>query len=158
MFSKKYLVKAEVGPKPVKKNYYNLIGTDIGYGLGSSGIDGNLIGADRSPLGNVNFNDYREPRVYNYTTVEDLDRVAYGNEFAERSLAENTLRKIVTGVAASTGLQTKEVTSRMNMQTYDGTNDPRTKKADTTVRDLGKVEGSDPGSSKDIDFLGNVED
>lgn len=139
---------------------------------------------DRSELGNVNNNDYRDyVRNDASTVVDDYYKTTIVNNFALNSVVnknkqltemDDALRKIVVGISASTGIPVKGVTSALNLGFIDPILNERDL-ATPVVKSIGNVNNSRVidentmeyiGEAYDkpevktefIDFLGNVND
>lgn len=136
---------------------------------------------DKSVLGNVNNNDYRDyVRHDSSVAVDDHYKTTIVNNFALNSVVnknkeltdmDDALRRLVVGISASTGVPVKGVTDALNI----GFIDPILNEKDLAapvVRNIGNVNNSkvvdvdtmeyigtvEPGDKKIkyIDFLGNV--
>ena len=139
---------------------------------------------DRSELGNVNNNDYREYiRHDSSVVVDDYYKSTIVNDFAMGSVAaknkeltamDDALRKIVVGISASTGLPVRGVTDALNIQFIDPIlnqkdldtpiikklgNVNNSKVIDTdTMEYIGTVDEEDKDKKKEVKDLGNVND
>lgn len=139
---------------------------------------------DRSELGNVNNNDYREYiRHDSAVAVDDYYKTTIVNDFAMGSVAaknkeltamDDALRKIVVGISASTGIPVKGVTDALNIQfidpilTQQDLDTPVIKKIGNvnnskvvdidTMEYIGTVDGEDKEEEKEAKDLGNVND
>ena len=121
---------------------------------------------DRSVLGNVNNNDYRDYiRRDSSVAVDDHFKTTIVNNFAMNSLAnknkeltemDDALRRIVVGISASTGIPTSKVTDVLNI----GFIDPilnESDKAAAVVKDLGNVTNSKIINTDTTEYIGVVE-
>lgn len=137
---------------------------------------------DRSVLGNVNNNDYRDYiRKDSSVAVDDHYKTTIVNNFAMNSLSnknkeltemDDALRRIVVGISASTGIPTSQVTDVLNIGFIDpilngsdkaaavvkelgNTTNSKIINTDTTEY-IGVVEGETNNSQDVVDDLGNV--
>ena len=121
---------------------------------------------DRSVLGNVNNNDYRDYiRRDSSVAVDDHFKTTIVNNFAMNSLAnknkeltemDDALRRIVVGISASTGIPTSKVTDVLNI----GFIDPilnESDKAAAVVKNLGNVTNSKIINTDTTEYIGVVE-
>lgn len=121
---------------------------------------------DRSVLGNVNNNDYRDYiRRDSSVAVDDHFKTTIVNNFAMNSLVnknkeltemDDALRRIVVGISASTGIPTSKVTDVLNI----GFIDPilnESDKAAAVVKDLGNVTNSKIINTDTTEYIGVVE-
>lgn len=140
---------------------------------------------DRSELGNVNNNDYRDyvrrdssvavDDYYKSTMVDSFALNSVVNKNKELTYLDDALRKIVVGIAASTGIPTLGVTDALNIQFIDPILNQKdldvpvvTKIGNvnnseildvTTTKFIGRmIEKQDNEDLEFIDFLGNVND
>jgi hypothetical protein len=119
---------------------------------------------DKSVLGNVNNNDYRDyirrdssvavDDHYKTTIVNDFANNSVVNKNAELTMLDDALRRIVVGVSASTGLPVQGVPDALNI----GFIDPiiNEKEPQGVLRDIGKLDSENKRNPEFIDFLGNV--
>lgn len=119
---------------------------------------------DKSVLGNVNNNDYRDyvrrdssvavDDHYKTTIVNDFANNSVVNKNQELTMLDDALRRIVVGVSASTGLPVQGVPDALNI----GFIDPiiNEKEPPVVLRDIGTVDSEDKRNPEFIDFLGNV--
>ena len=138
---------------------------------------------DKSVLGNVNNNDYRDYiRHDSSVAVDDHFKTTIVNNFALNSVVnkneeltamDDALRRIVVGISASTGVPVKGVTDALNIGFIDPILNERDL-ATPVVQKIGNVnnskvidvntmeyigEANNKSSEKEfIDFLGNVND
>ena len=137
---------------------------------------------DRSVLGNVNNNDYRDYiRKDSSVAVDDHYKTTIVNNFAMNSLSnknkeltemDDALRRIVVGISASTGIPTSQVTDVLNIGFIDpilngsdkaaavvkelgNTTNSKIINTDTTEY-IGVIEGETNNSQDVVDDLGNV--
>lgn len=121
---------------------------------------------DRSVLGNVNNNDYRDYiRRDSSVAVDDHFKTTIVNNFAMNSLVnknkeltemDDALRRIVVGISASTGIPTSKVTDVLNI----GFIDPilnESDKATAVVKELGNVNNSKIINTDTTEYIGAVE-
>ena len=121
---------------------------------------------DRSVLGNVNNNDYRDYiRRDSSVAVDDHFKTTIVNNFAMNSLVnknkeltemDDALRRIVVGISASTGIPTSKVTDVLNI----GFIDPILNESDKTaavVKELGNVNNSKIINTDTTEYIGVVE-
>ena len=121
---------------------------------------------DRSVLGNVNNNDYRDYiRGDASVAVDDHFKTTIVNTFAMNSLVNNTnelpdmddaLRRIVVGISASTGIPTSKVTDALNIGFIDPILNERDKTA-PFVKDLGNETNSKIINKDTTEYIGVVE-
>ena len=120
---------------------------------------------DKSELGNVNNNDYRDYiRNDSYVAVDDHYKTTIVNDFALGSLGQknkeltamdDALRKIVIGISASTGIPVKGVTDALNIQFIDPIiNDKDMEKL--LLKEIGNVNNSRVVNEKTMEYLGEV--
>lgn len=120
---------------------------------------------DRSELGNVNNNDYRDYiRHDSYVAVDDHYKTTIVNDFALGSLGQknkeltamdDALRKIVVGISASTGIPVKGVTDALNIKFID----PIINEKDMellALKKIGNVNNSTILNEKTTEYLGEV--
>lgn len=128
-------VKEEYDKNEFKEEKLNVIGNPIINNKKSTSV-GSITGEnvddrnfrrwfDKSELGNVNNNDYRDYiRHDSSVAVDDHYKTTIVNNFALGSVAQknkeltemdDALRKIVTGIAASTGIPTEGVVDALNI-------------------------------------------
>lgn len=130
------------------------------------GPDGNFRRwYDRSELGNVNNNDYREYIRHDaYVAVDDHYKTSIVNNFALNSVSstnkrmtetEDALRRIIIGISASTGLPVGKVTDALNVGYL---NSVLTEKdlATPIVRNIGNVNNSRIIDTKTTEYIGTV--
>ena len=121
---------------------------------------------DKSELGNVNNNDYREyVRRDSAVAVDDHFKTTIVNNFAMNSVGnknkeltemDDALRKIVVGISASTGIPVKGVTDALNIQFIDPILNQ--KDLDTpVVKEIGNVNNSRVVDTKTMEYIGVVE-
>lgn len=121
---------------------------------------------DRSVLGNVNNNDYRDYiRRDSSVAVDDHFKTTIVNTFAMNSLVnknkeltemDDALRRIVVGISASTGIPTSKVTDALNIGFIDPILNERDKAA-PVVKDLGNVTNSKIINTDTTEYIGVVE-
>ena len=121
---------------------------------------------DRSVLGNVNNNDYRDYiRRDSSVAVDDHFKTTIVNNFAMNSLVnknkeltemDDALRRIVVGISASTGIPTSKVTDALNIGFIDPILNERDKAA-PVVKDLGNVTNSTIINTDTTEYIGIVE-
>lgn len=122
---------------------------------------------DKSELGNVNNNDYREYiRHDSSVAVDDHFKTTIVNNFALNSVVnknqeltamDDALRKIVTGISASTGIPVKGVTDALNI----GFIDPILNEKDLAspvVQKIGNVNNSKVIDEKTMEYIGEAYD
>ena len=120
---------------------------------------------DKSELGNVNNNDYRDYiRHDSAVAVDDYYKTTIVNDFALGSVGQknkqltemdDALRRIVLGISASTGIPVKGVTDALNIQFID----PIINEKDLTVpiiKNLGNVTNSKIVDEKTTEYVGTV--
>lgn len=153
--------------EPFHKDAYSRL-TDVGNNEfdTSGGLDGNFRRwFDKSLLGNVNNNDYREYiRRDASVAVDDHYKTTIVNDFALGSVAEknkeltrmnDALRRLVTGVAASTGVPTEGVADALNI----GFIKPilnETDKAAPVAKNLGNVTNSKIIDTETTEYIGTT--
>ena len=121
---------------------------------------------DRSVLGNVNNNDYKDYiRKDSSVAVDDHYKTTIVNNFAMNSLSnknkeltemDDALRRIVVGISASTGIPTSQVTDVLNI----GFIDPilnGSDKAAAVVKELGNTTNSKIINTDTTEYIGVVE-
>ena len=121
---------------------------------------------DRSVLGNVNNNDYRDYiRKDSSVAVDDHYKTTIVNNFAMNSLVnknkeltemDDALRRIVVGISASTGIPTSQVTDVLNI----GFIDPilnGSDKAAAVVKELGNTTNSKIINTDTTEYIGVIE-
>ena len=121
---------------------------------------------DRSVLGNVNNNDYRDYiRRDSSVAVDDHFKTTIVNNFAMNSLSnknkeltemDDALRRIVVGISASTGIPTSKVTDVLNIGFIDHILN-ESDKAAAVVKDLGNVTNSKIINTDTTEYIGVVE-
>ena len=121
---------------------------------------------DRSVLGNVNNNDYRDYiRRDSSVAVDDHFKTTIVNTFAMNSLVnknkeltemDDALRRIVVGISASTGIPTSKVTDALNIGFIDPILNERDKAA-PVVKGLGNVTNSTIINTDTTEYIGVVE-
>jgi len=122
---------------------------------------------DKSELGNVNNNDYREYiRHDSSVAVDDHFKTTIVNNFALNSVVnknqeltamDDALRRIVTGISASTGIPVKGVTDALNI----GFIDPILNEKDLAapvVQKIGNVNNSRVIDEKTMEYIGEAMD
>ena len=120
---------------------------------------------DRSILGNVNNNDYRDYiRRDSFVAVDDHFKTTIVNNFALGSVSnknkeltelDDALRRIVLGISASTGIPVKGVTDSLNI----GFIDPILNEKDLAtpvIKDLGNVTNSRVVTKDTMEYMGEV--
>lgn len=121
---------------------------------------------DKSELGNVSNNDYREYiRHDSAVAVDDYYKSTIVNDFAMGSVAaknreltamDDALRKIVVGISASTGIPVKGVTDALNIKFIDPILNQ--KDLDTPIiKKLGNVNNSKVVDTNTMEFIGTVD-
>ena len=118
---------------------------------------------DNSPVGNVNNNDYRDyVRRDSSVAVDDYYKSEMVNDFALNSLVDknkqltemdDTLRRIVVGISASTGIPVKGVTDALNI----GFIDPILNRQDLDTpiaKNLGNVNNSKIINTQTTEYIG----
>ena len=121
---------------------------------------------DKSELGNVNNNDYREyVRNDSAVAVDDYYKTTIVNNFALGSVAQknkqltemdDALRRIVVGISASTGIPVKGVTDALNIQFIDPILNEKDL-ATPIVKNLGNVTNSRVVDEKTMEYVGKVQ-
>jgi len=131
------------------------------------GIDGNFRRwFDKSVLGNVNNNDYRDYiRRDASVAVDDHYKTTVVNNFAlgsvsqknqELTAMDDALRKIVTGISASTGIPPKKAADALNIgNIYGYLNDKE--KATVVTKNLGNAMNSKVVDIDTMEYIGKVE-
>jgi hypothetical protein len=122
---------------------------------------------DKSVLGNVNNNDYRDYiRHDSSVVVDDYYKTSIVNNFAlgsvaqknqELTMMDDALRRIVTGISASTGIPAKGVVDALDL----GFINPILNEADKSaavVKDLGNANNSKIINTETTEYLGTVVD
>ena len=120
---------------------------------------------DKSELGNVNNNDYRDyirhdssvavDEYYKTTIVNNFALNSVVNKNKELTAMDDALRRIVVGISASTGIPTEGVADTLNVRNiipYLTEQD----KAVAVVKDLGTVIGEEKPGPEIVKDLGNV--
>lgn len=120
---------------------------------------------DRSTLGNVNNNDYRDYiRHDSSVAVDDHYKTTIVNNFAlnsvvdknkELTVMDDALRRIIIGISASTGVPTEGVADALNVRNiipYLTEQD----KAVAVVKDLGNMTNSKIIDTKTTEYIGTV--
>ena len=120
---------------------------------------------DKSELGNVNNNDYRDYiRHDSAVAVDDYFKSTIVNNFANNSVGmknkeltamDDALRKIVVGISASTGIPVKGVTDALNIKFIDPILNERDLAA-PVVKDLGNAYNSTIVDAKTTEYIGTV--
>ena len=165
---RRYLLNQDV--KNIKpKKVTTTIGTsdDTFSGFADAGVDdGNFRRwFDKSPLGNVNNNDYRDYiRHDSNVAVDDHYKTTIVNNFAMNSVVDkdkqltamdDALRRIVTGISASTGIPVAGVTDALNIKFIDPIINEKDKAA-PVVKDLGNVTNSKVVDTETMEYIGKV--
>lgn len=133
-----------------------------------SGPDGNFRRwFDRSELGNVNNNDYREYiRHDSAVAVDDHYKTTIVNDFALNSVSQknkeltamdDALRRIVVGISASTGIPIKGVTDALNIKQIDPFINEKDYYEGAISKDLGNVNNSKVVDTNTMEYIGEVE-
>ena len=151
----------------------NRLSTDLGSLVDDSGNkvlneggDGNFRRwFDRSDLGNVNNNDYRDYiRHDSSVAVDDHYKTTVVNNFALGSVAQknkeltamdDALRRIVTGISASTGIPTNGVADALNVGFLKSVFNEQDLAA-PIAKDLGNVTNSKVVSVDTMEYIGKV--
>ena len=118
---------------------------------------------DKSPVGNVNNNDYRDYiRRDSSVAVDDYYKSEMVNDFALNSLVDknkqltemdDALRRIVVGISASTGIPVKGVTDALNIKFIDPILNRQD--LDTPIaKDLGNVNNSKIINTQTTEYIG----
>lgn len=120
---------------------------------------------DRSDLGNINNNDYRDYiRHDSYVAVDDHYKTTVVNNFALGSVAQknkeltamdDALRRIVTGISASTGIPTNGVADALNVGFLKSVFNEQDLAA-PIAKDLGNVTNSKVVSVDTMEYIGKV--
>lgn len=120
---------------------------------------------DRSELGNVNNNDYREYiRHDSAVAVDDHYKTSIVNNFALGSVAQknqeltamdDALRRLVVGISASTGIPVKGVTDALNIQFIDPIINEKDL-ATPVLKNIGNVNNSTIKDEKRTEYVGTV--
>ena len=164
---RRYLLDNKGNEQLVPKNNAPLAGyKDSNNHSNTVGPDGNFRRwFDKSPLGNVNNNDYRDYiRRDSSVSVDDYYKTTIVNNFAINSVVDKNkqlsdmdeaLRKIVVGISASTGIPAKGVADSLNIGFIDPIINGDTSGI-PVVKDLGMVDSFIPKDSNKITDLGNV--
>lgn len=171
---RRYVLDREIsGIQPGEmSNYQELgdLGDDAGWGNKNSatmGPDGNFRRwFDKSVLGNVNNNDYRDYiRHDTSVAVDDHFKTTIVNTFALGSVAQknkeltaldDALRRIVVGISASTGIPTTGVADALNI----GFINPILNEVDKSVpivKRIGNVTNSTILDAHTTDYIGTIE-
>lgn len=120
---------------------------------------------DKSELGNVNNNDYRDyirhdaavvvDDHFKTTIVNDFANNSVGRKNQELTAMNDALRKIVVGISASTGIPVKGVTDALNIKFIDPILNERDLAA-PVVKDLGNANNSTIVDTKTTEYIGTV--
>ena len=120
---------------------------------------------DKSELGNVNNNDYRDYiRHDSYVAVDDHYKTTIVNDFALNSVGQknkeltamdDALRKIVVGISASTGIPVKGVTDALNIKFIDPIINEKDMEG-LALKEIGNVNNSRIVNEKTMEYLGEV--
>jgi hypothetical protein len=120
---------------------------------------------DKSELGNVNNNDYRDyirhdaavavDDHFKTTIVNDFANNSVGRKNQELTAMNDALRKIVVGISASTGIPVKGVTHALNIKFIDPILNERDLAA-PVVKDLGNAYNSKVVDTKTTEYIGTV--
>ena len=120
---------------------------------------------DKSDLGNVNNNDYRDYiRHDSAVAVDDHFKTTIVNDFANNSVGmknkeltamDDALRKIVVGISASTGIPVKGVTDALNIKFIDPILNEKDLAA-PIVKNLGNANNSTIVDAKTTEYIGTV--
>ena len=120
---------------------------------------------DKSELGNVNNNDYRDYiRHDSYVAVDDHYKTTIVNDFALNSVGQknkeltamdDALRKIVIGISASTGIPVKGVTDALNIKFIDPIINEKDMEG-LALKEIGNVNNSRIVNEKTMEYLGEV--
>ena len=152
---RRYLLDNKGNEQLVPKNNAPLAGyKDSNNHSNTVGPDGNFRRwFDKSPLGNVNNNDYRDYiRRDSSVSVDDYYKTTIVNNFAINSVVDKNkqlsdmdeaLRKIVVGISASTGIPAKGVADSLNIGFIDPIINGDTSGI-PVVKDLGMVDSFIP--------------
>jgi hypothetical protein len=121
---------------------------------------------DKSELGNVNNNDYREyirhdsavavDDYYKTTIVNDFALGSVGQKNKQLTAMDDALRRIVVGISASTGIPVKGVTDALNIQFIDPILNEKDL-ATPIVKNLGNVTNSRVVDEKTMEYVGTVQ-
>ena len=166
---RKYLLNQDIEKIKPKTVTTTISSTDDSFsGIIDNGVDGNFRRwFDKSPLGNVNNNDYRDYiRHDSAVAVDDHYKTTIVNNFAMNSVVEknqqltamdDALRRIVTGISASTGIPVPGVTDALNIKFIDPIINEKDKAA-PVVKDLGNVTNSKVVDENTMEYIGQVID
>ena len=120
---------------------------------------------DKSVLGNVNNNDYRDYiRHDSSVTVDDHYKTTIVNNFALGSLSQknkeltemdDALRRIVVGISASTGIPPKRVVDALDLGFIDPILNDKDRSA-AVIKDLGNVNNSKVINTDNMEYVGKV--
>jgi hypothetical protein len=171
---RKYLLNnkadKDITPSVVKNT---IGGVQSGRYTGSWGSSNETVGPDgnfrrwfdKSALGNVNNNDYREYiRRDSSVAVDDHYKTTIVNNFANNSVGyknkeltemDDALRRIVVGISASTGIPTTGVADALNIKYIGSILDEKDKSA-PVVKNLGNVNNSKIIDTETTEYIGNA--
>lgn len=121
---------------------------------------------DKSPLGNVTNNDYRDYiRHDSSVAVDDFYKTSIVNNFAMNSVVnknkeltqmDDALRKIIVGISASTGIPAKGVADALNIgDIYEYIN-KNEMTALPALKEIGNVMNSKVVDVKTMEYIGKV--
>lgn len=120
---------------------------------------------DRSELGNVNNNDYREYiRRDSAVAVDDHYKTTIVNNFAlnsvsnknqELTMMDDALRRIVIGISASTGIPVPGVADALNIKFIDPIINEKNMEL-PGLKEIGNVNTDKPTNEKTTDYVGTV--
>ena len=139
----------------------------IDYGRDRNVDDGNFRRwFDRSEIGNVNNNDYRDYiRHDSAVAVDDHYKSTIVNDFAMGSVSaknreltqmDDALRRIVVGIAASTGVPTEGVADALDVKFIKPILTEQDKAA-PVIRDIGNVNNSKVVDVHTMEYIGEVD-
>ena len=148
-------------------DYVRDIDQIIDYGKDRNVDDGNFRRwFDRSDLGNVNNNDYRDYiRHDSAVAVDDHYKTTIVNDFAmgsvydknkELTAMDDALRRMVVGIAASTGIPTEGVADVLDVKFIKPILTEQDKAA-PVIRDIGNVNNSKVVDVHTMEYIGEVD-
>lgn len=121
---------------------------------------------DKSPLGNVNNNDYRDyVRRDSTVAVDDHFKTTIVNDFAMNSVVQknkqltemdDALRRLVVGISASTGIPTKGVPDALNIKQIDPILNDDVDLAAAVIKELGNVNNSRIIDTDTTEYIGTA--
>lgn len=147
------------------KNYTDNLNTSVRNQFNSSSSGDFRMWFDKSSLGNVNNNDYRDYiRKDSSVAVDDYYKTTMVNNFAMNSVVnanktatdmDEALRRTVVGISASTGLPVGKVVDALDLGFIDPIINEKDKSV-SVVKDLGNASNSKILSNGKTEYIGKT--